>query len=260
MSENRIFRNLNFAKEIYIQAFKQLKEYPVNFWSLLYFDIIISVVYLFFYVIMQDITFIFLNWTYFDFIVFYLSISLITKATYFFQIRAFNLKLLGGDLNVWRTKPINTFLATSLQNKDSGIYTTFIFVPIILFFILWGDFQNYLLAFFILLFSLLYYIVFLDFFESIAFIIKENNFLIRMSKDIHYLNEKYTPKVFENSFLFFLYFLPTALFGYFFIEVLNGRTGDFFNYFIGILTTFLFFILGLYLLWKYGLKRYEAFG
>ena len=255
-----ITKHINFVKEIYVQAFKQLKEYSVNFWSVFVFDIVLFFVYLLFYSVILGISSEFLPWNFLDFILFYFSISLITKLTYFFRIKYFSSKLINGDLNVWRTKPINTFIAISMQNKDSAIYTTFLYIFPLGYIFYIGDNSNYFLAFLLLFFSLIYYIFFIAFFQSLAFFIKRNEVFVKTSNQLHYLNEQFTPKVFEKSLLVFLYFLPSALFGYFFIEFLNERFEEFFKYNLGIGLSFLFFIFGTYILWKVGLKKYEAFG
>ncbi len=238
---NTFRKHINFMKEIYSQAFKQIKEYPANFFSVFYFDIILTLVYLLFYNIFQDISKEFLSWSYYDFILFYVSISLITKATYWFRLRYFNLKLLNGDLNIWISKPINPFLALSLRDKDSAIYTTFIFIPILLILLFFGEYSNYLFSFLILFFGLIYYVFFISFFQSFAFFIKDISFIVSVSNQLHYLNEQFTPRVFRDSILWFLYLLPNALIGYFYIEILKNNFLEFYYYFFGILFTFLFF-------------------
>jgi hypothetical protein len=253
-------KEILFMKEIYVQAFKQIKEYPANFFSIFYLDITIIIVYLIFYSVFQEIANLFLDWTYLDFILFLISISLITKSMYFFIILGLKDKLLSGELNIWRCKPIHPFIGISSRSKDGAIYTTFIFVPFLVFFYFYGDYQNSSLGLILLIFSLVYYVIYIDFLESIAFFIKENTPFIRIGKDVAYLNEKFTPKVFENTLFSFLFYLPTALFGYFFIEFLNGREYIIVNYLHGILISFLLFLSGTFLLWHYGLKKYEAFG
>lgn len=247
-------------KEIYFQAFKQIKEYPINFWSIVYFDISLTIVYLFFYSIIQSLSLNFLSWTYLDFILLYVTIQMISKGTYFFILRSLNKQLLLGDLNIWKSKPINPFIGMSSRAKDGAIFTTFIFLFFLIILYLYGPYQNIFQGILLLFFSLIYYIVYTDFFESLAFFIKQNNFIIRISKDVAYLNDRFTPKVFEGTKLNFLFYLPTALFGFYFIELVNNRFDYLSKYFIFIIISFLIFIFGNYILWKIGLKKYEAFG
>ena len=260
VKRNSIQRHVDFMKQIYIQAFKQIREYPANFFSIFYFDIVLTIVYLLFYSVFQNLASLFLDWTYIDFILFLISISLVTKSMYFFIILGFRDKLLSGELNLWKSKPIHPFIGISSRSKDGAIYTTFIFVPFLIFFCLYGDYENIFLGFFLLILSLIYYVVYIDFLESLAFIMKENSFMIRIGKDVAYLNERFTPKVFENSLLFILFYLPTALFGFYFIELVNGRYDYLIQHMFGIILFFLFFLFGTYVLWKIGLKKYEAFG
>lgn len=248
VKRNSIQRHIDFTKEIYVQAFKQIKEYPANFFSVFYFDIILTGVFLIFYNIFNEISADFLSWNYYDFILFFVSISLITKATYWFRIRFLNLKLLSGDLNIWISKPLNPFIALSLRDKGSAIYTTFIFLPPLIILLYFGNYQNYFYSLSLLLFGLIYYVFFLAFLQSSAFFIKENKFIIKTADQLHYINEQFTPKVFQNSFLWFLYLLPTALIGYFFIEILKSNIDEFFTYIYCICLSFLLFVIGTYLL------------
>ena len=252
--------NLVFMKEVYSQAFKQIKEYPINFFSVVYFDISLTGVYLFFYSIIQSLSVNFLNWTYLDFILLYVTIQMVNKATYFFILRGLNKQLLSGELNVWKCKPISPFIGMSSRAKDGAIFTTLLFIPFFIVLYIYGSYQNLLLGILLLLFGLVYYTIYSDFFESIAFFIKQNNFIIRISKDVAYLNDRFTPKVFEGSRLNFLFYLPTALFGFYFIEVVNNRFDYLIQHISGILISFLLFVIGTYIMWYYGLKKYEAFG
>jgi hypothetical protein len=201
-----------------------------------------------------------LPWSAKDFAVFFLGTLVGTKFCYWFWIRYFSRVLLSGDLNSLRTKPINPFVSVSMLRKDSAIYSTWVVFAIVLWVMFSFDFQNQFLALVLLFFSVLYYVVFMDFFQSTAFFIKENAFLIYTTNQVTFLNEQFTPKVFEKSPLWFLFIIPTALSGYFFVEVLNSRFEELLFYLPYILGTFVVFALGTYLLWHYGLNKYEAYG
>lgn len=74
-----------------------------------------------------------------------------------------------------------------------------------------------------------------------------------------YFNETYTPKLMVVITKFF-YLLPASIYGFFIIEILNGRYESFLIFLPWILVMYVVCYIGIYLLWRYGLRSYEAFG
>ncbi len=178
------------------------------------------------------------------------------------NLRNFSNRLLKGEVNIALTKPINTYfyISSELINAQNFITGISLFL-ISIFFILIGDYSNYFFALVVFIFSLFYFVIFFNFLHSFDFYIKSinpfNDFLFQMDS----VTKRFTPKTFA-SFRYgdIFYFLPTALSCYFVVEILNGRTELFLQFFKWILLITLVMIFGIYFLWKIGLKRYEAYG
>ena len=132
---------------------------------------------------------------------------------------------------------------------------------VLLIIILFGDYNlvNIFLAFSLLIIGTLLEIIYVNFFASTAFFIKENSWLSELSNKIIFTNEEFTPKVFEKLSLFF-YLLSTSIYGYFVIEFLNGRFSLFLHFIPYIIVFYSILAISTYFMWKVGLEKYEAFG
>jgi uncharacterized protein YybS (DUF2232 family) len=100
-----------------------------------------------------------------------------------------------------------------------------------------------------------------NFLDSFAFFMKG----IEIFKEIPYkfngTIKRYTPKLFENlSFYELVVIMPVTVHAFFIVEIFNGRVEMLINYIFLIIFIFFMYIFGIYLLWYYGLKKYEAFG
>lgn len=106
------------------------------------------------------------------------------------------------------------------------------------------------------------FISFVNFLESLAFFLKRNESIVRLfNNEINYLNESFPPKVFEGSVLEkFFFILPSCVYGFFVVEVLRGNLFYVQKWFLPIIISFVVLSLGVYLLWYFGLKKYEAYG
>lgn len=83
--------------------------------------------------------------------------------------------------------------------------------------------------------------------------------MVRIYAQVNQTNRSFTPKMLDNL-SFWFYLLPSSISGYIVIEILLGRVQLFYDIFAYIIALFCVLVIVLYLLWHYGLRRYEAFG
>ena len=256
--------HFNFFIEKNIISKQASKEYKINFYFMLLFDIILFfTTTTFFYVMLPFINLV-LDWTIYDLILVYWLELLTWKILWSHNLRGWNNRLLNGELNNYITKPINPYFgATSQLMSWPNTLTGFFILFGSLFFMF--THQNYIYPFFgflVFLFGVFMFILYFNFFYSLNFFIKDtNNYIYNLSRMPEGIVFDYTPKFFESyKFGFFFFLVPSAIIGFFTIEVLRGNF-DYFNiFYLPILCLFFLLILGTYLLWKFGLKKYEAFG
>lgn len=250
--------------EMFKRAWKQNKEYPANIISGTFAEIVATLTYLLFYVILQDLGSEILNWNYYDFVVLYLMASFSSLLLRFFWLRSLRKNLISGDLNILLTKPFNPKSYIFLKSLTGSVifYTGVYGLATLIFVSINGTYSNHHIALLSFILGFIVQVLFLNVLFSTVFFIKENSFLFNIYyRNIHLVVEMYTPKFFEKSFLFnIVYLFPATFINYFFVEALKGRTESFFiflPYFIAFGTICL---VTLKIQWHYGLKKYEAFG
>lgn len=183
-----------------------------------------------------------------------------SKVKWFFSLQFLRNHLIAGDLNLYLTKPINIFLFENMR-MISGVNIIFIPLSLLLFigFVLYGNYNNILFAFLLLIIGSILEVIFINFIESTSFFMKDNRFLSNIGYKLIYTNEKFTPIAFEKLTSLF-YLLSTSIYGYFVIEILNNRFNQFFYFLPWIIRVYFILALFTYFMWKIGLKKYEAFG
>lgn len=253
---------VNILYEKLKQAIKASLEYKTNLYSVLMFDIIAFFVYTMFFKVYKTAIGEILIWTNYDFIVYFLLLLAGGKGMWLLSLMKFNTFLLEGGINTYLTKPVNTFFLSLIRNTSGVNIITFpMFFILMCILIVLGNYQNYFISFCILLFAIFYYQMFVNLVQSLAFFMKKNEFFFESARRLIFVNEQFTPKMFENSgFKTFFYLLPTSIFGYFTLESLKGNITQLQYYFPFMVITLICFIVGTYALWYYGLKKYEAFG
>ncbi|MCA9459381.1 MAG: ABC-2 family transporter protein [Nanoarchaeota archaeon] len=243
-------------------SFKTGKEYKANFWSMIIFDITILLSYMILFSMINQLSSDYLDWEYKDFLILFFLNLLMWKFLWLHNLRNFGVRLLRGELNISRTKPINTYFMTTSNyiNSQNIISGLFLFL-IILFSMFYFNYSNQFLTLILILFSFLYFVVFFNFFNSIYFFMKSGHFFTELFFRANSVVKIFSPKVFDKLSIFWIfYLLPTTINGFFVIEMLNGRIGDFLFFLPFILISFVIFIFGIYLMWHYGLKNYEGYG
>ena len=253
-------RNISFIVARLKLAFRENIEYKVNLYSAIAINIVIILVALMFFSVYIKFSGVILNWSYTDFILYSFIVLAGAKSQYIFSIRSFKLQLLKGHLNNGLIRPVNPFIFHSLFYLMGPVLIIFPFLLFMVFsMIFYYHYANLIIFIFFFTFTFFYCSFFYSFFGSFAFFIKENDFLMTTSNSVNSIVEFYTPKMFQSVSTTFIYFMPSALFGYVSIEILKGNTLLLSRLVPFILISFFIIIISIYFMWKVGLKRYEAF-
>ena len=247
-----------------ILSLKSLKEYKANFYMMILSDIGSVFTGIIFFMVFLDLTegFIF-DWQRYDFILFSVIAPFSGKLTRLFSLMKLKTLLLRGTLNSFLTKPISVFIQCSMTTLTGGRGVSAMimaFVGIVL--ILNGNYTNHLLAFCVWLFGYIYMTTLYTFFATLTFFFKglpeENHIFATLNT----ISVRYTPRTFKasDSLYLIITLLPVSTITYFVVETLRGN----FNLFLVILpyvviSLFVFMILDI-ILWRKGMRRYEAFG
>ena len=239
------------------QALKENKEYKINFWSFFILDIMVILTYMIFYFIFSDIVKSFTDWNNFDFIFYFILLSIISKIKHIFGTKYLSYQIIHGYLNSFLTKPLNTFFFISIHSISGASITIFIFIFSIPIFLFFYQFR-FLVFLFLLIFSCLIDLMFNNFLWSFAFFTK-NDFIQRIFVRLQWNIETPTPKIFNGVFPFNFFLLFPSIIGSFWcVEILKGNFYVL-EYLPWAILLFFVFCFGTYINWKIGLKRYEGF-
>lgn len=250
-----------FLTKIYLSK-QKMKEYKIDFYSMLFFDIILLITHMISYFVLGGLIFSILKWNLGDFFLLFCFGLLAWKILWIHTLRHFSSRLLKGDLNIYLIRPMNVYFSTTteyvnFQNLISGLG---LFLMAISYILISETYTNYLLGFGVFIFGTLYLIVFNNFLYSFAFFLKKNEFILDIFMTTDSIVDKYTPKTFESFPVKIIFYLFPMSIGYFMVETLNGRIIEFYYYLHYLLISFFVMVLGIILMWHYGLKKYEAFG
>ena len=176
-NQNILQKHFNFYLKKFKLALQTSKEYKSNLYSHIFSDIIITISYMIFFKVTHNLIGEHLNWTYFDFWLYFLLIGISAKSMYSFTLRKFSNVLLKGDFNTIQTKPINRFIYSITNNTTGhGIITTINFIIAFIISIFYNlEIYNIINTIFSIIFLILvniYFYAFFNFFESFAFFIK----------------------------------------------------------------------------------------
>lgn len=270
MKTDKVFRNRNTIQkyfEVFITksliSLKENKEYKTQLWSVILFDIMIFLVMIFFYSVFGELVFEFLNWSTYDFLIFFCLNMLAAKVIWMHFLKVFASRLLNGELNLYLVRPINSyFMANSMTINGANIVTGLAYLLLTILLIYFGNYSYYLLAFLIFILGCIYYLIFHNFIASLAFFMKSSEFLVNLvNRRLNFAIEEYTPKLFyKTPFQWIAFSMPSAFYAFFVMEALNGRFDLLIEFSIYLLGVFIVLFIGLIFEWHYGLKRYEAYG
>lgn len=260
-NQNQLSIHCTSIIEGIIIGIKESLEYKANTIALLFVMLFNFIIFISLFSITNNLFLQRLNWNLIDFSMFILLSYFCNRFYYIFDARYLFKRLLLGELNVALTKPINPFIYQNLKmiNGQDLIVLPFILIPISILLTYYNT--NFFIFLILLILMVLYNIVVSQFTGSIGFFSKMFPYTIHMfDKQMFNTVRTFTPKVFEFSFakniIYVLYF---SLMGFGLVEFLLQREYivEYFYY-----SFFIIIVLSsiTFLNWKYGLKRYEAFG
>lgn len=258
---------VDFLVESFRIGFKGLKEYKANFYTGFFSHAFFTVVLFFFTLISID-----------KFAQFELSFGEVLFFTLYSQCFAMfggffkygpklDTILLSGYMNVFLARPINPFISFLFY----GNLFWLVFLVIIDFFLLlivgfwFGLFDSWLRFLICLGFSLfgaLSFILIHRVFDSSAFFFKNFWFVKTPYLSMEKLYHQFPLLIFDGWLRYFGFLAGISFYGvipvFWFFGVIDfSLLVLFFEILLGIIFICLFFI---FLLWRYGLRRYEAFG
>lgn len=261
--------NLAFFWRCFIISFKAPIEYKANFYmtlinGLAFIPALILFGYVLFSVILNQF-----SWTILEYVLFIFLIDIYMDITgYFHAGRSLENLIKSGDLNMYLTKPTNPFIsyvfAKSFNTSLFIAITTLSYSIILLVLGFTTTILDFLLGVFLFLMLCLIGTLFYQFLISFTWFIYESDFFFRDLKwRIEYeVLGRYPALFFEKwSFLFLIMIFPAYYISSWLIPILSFSQikVEYFEILILISMTFIS-IIGIIINWKYGLKRYEAFG
>ena len=256
-----IRRNISFIIARIKLAFKENIEYKVNLYSAIAINLVMILVALLFFSVYIKFSGVVLNWSYTDFILYSFIVLAGSKAHYLFAIRSFKTQLLKGHLNNGLIRPVNPYIFHSMFYLMGPVLIIFPFLLFIIYsMLIYYSYTNVFFFTIFFIFAFFYCSFFYSFFGSLAFFIKENDFLVSTANSLNNVVEVYTPKMFQSVSTTYIYIFPSAIFGFLSIELLKGNATLLLKLLPYIIATFFIMIISIYFIWKIGLKRYEAFG
>lgn len=261
IKQSEFKRNYNTLVEGIKIGIKNAIEYKVNIYFSIALRIVIFSIFSSIYILFEELIFSHLNWTIQDFQLALLLILFFDHIFFLFFIEKLNTLLLSGDLNSILNKPTNPFILVNYKLINGQDFVTPLFLfPFIIYFILNYSF-NILLFLILIIIIIFFNLIFVQFIGSFAFFSKEfPRLLFGVDKEIKRTIRNFTPKVFDfSSFGFIVYLLPTSLMGFGLVEFLLGRYYILSYFIISFIISIVLCVITI-LMWRYGLKRYEAFG
>lgn len=264
-------RNLDYIRVNFFIVFKKMLEYKSNF----FFFAIEHIIYIASLSISFNIFFSqffeIISWQLEDYILFFVLMDWISAigGIFFWRWPFLNQLITKGDFNIFLVRPINVFWGYFFSNLNSGLLVYTIINPIIHLFILiyFFDIQIYNIFLGILIWVAVFVcqVLVSECVHSFEFLKKGSSISIyRLTDTINYGYANQYPFQLFNGVKykgFFLIFTPMFFIGSLLIPILRGY--PIWNIELQLTILFALFVICLGVLvfnWKYGLKRYEAFG
>lgn len=257
-------RNINFILASIIQGLKTLKEYKTNFYSMIISDLGLIFTISFFLFLFFEIneTVFNLGWTTLDILLYSLIFAFTSKLCRLFSLMKIRFQLLSGEFNTFLFRPLSPFIMVCSKTlSGSRLVSDLIILPFIFFILFLNTYSNYLLAFSVWIFGYFYNLTLLNLLSSLSSFFKGLPNGFEMTIHINSITEKFTPLSFKNNYYLFIFvsLLPMSFVSFFVISILKGNFMFVDFFFLAFIIFILLLILQVFL-WKYGLKKYEAFG
>lgn len=259
---------LNYFYEYTLREFKYLKEYKTNLFLAILTNAAYTFTFALLYVVFANEFFEIFNWGYKEFLFFNFNAGFFSVfAGSFWFGSNLKRKLLNGELNIYLTKPMPIFWQYFFHTSFLfiAVSSLFHFLGIMLFFIfdiIEFNFLNFLIVFIFSFMSSFFYVLVYRMFDSISFFIKDNKVFFDNYHAISSIFSNYSAHIYTNFLKYVSLFFAVAYFGSYATQFYFGNI-DLYQLlllFLNLLLLSLILILVIYLLWYYGLKKYEAFG
>lgn len=248
--------------ERFKMSLKQAFEYKANFYAMILFDFVLFFTSMFFYsVFLGDVGKDILDWGNNEFVLLFCFGLLSGKFLWFFNLFEFSERLLSGELNLYLVRPINSFFMASLKFMSGhNIISGAILLIFTVFWLIFKDFHNLFFVILLMFIGWIFFSLLYLFADSFAFVFKNVEFvrvpLTRMNSILQF----HTIAFFEKtSFVKVLAMFPCVLYSYIPIEVARGNFSVLYYYGPSILISMFCLVVGIFLLWKFGLKNYEGY-
>lgn len=257
----RIQKYSNILYEKLVIALKGLKEYKANLYTVALIDLVVLAVYLVFLSVLQEYVPLLTTFSTLDYVLYYAFMLLEWKGIWFFSLINFRRSLLKGELNVSLSKPVNSFFYFSSKNINGATIISGTTLMIIIgTIIVVQEYSHILLALCSAALGILFFVLLWNVSESLAFFMKEVDFLLTTLQKTESLVKRFTPSAFDGMRINPFYLFPAAIAGFLPMMILKGNVEMFLQLLPLILTLELGAILIIALLWHFGLKKYEGFG
>jgi ABC-type uncharacterized transport system permease subunit len=150
--KNSFQRSLGFLKEAFIISMKTSKEYKLNTYFMITFDIVLVLAKLLSFYIILSIVGDVIQWTILDYFIWYVLILIYWKFLWMHNLRGFSNVLLKGDMNQYLMRPISPYLQiTSNKMSFPNFVSGFILLISIYLVALYQGYTNFLFGTLILI-------------------------------------------------------------------------------------------------------------
>ena len=271
-------KNLNYIMTLYLKMRKEIeyyktkillmwlenREYKANLYMGLFSAFFTLIVHITVFYVLGNLFLYDLGFRFYDFIILFCLLMSGSLMWRLFTNPYLSYYIKRGNLNKMLTLPMSTIVyQMPIMLKGVGLVNSLIFLFLTIILSLFGNYTNYLLALFIYLSGYISQISIMNFIGSLSFFMKESSFVYRLYyHNVTIAVEDFTPIPFQNSFLYSIVaFLPCSLYGFFTLASMKSLYLDFIPIIILIsLAIISVFSILTIINWKFGLKRYEAFG
>lgn len=252
-------RNIDFIFEKFKIALLENREYKINLVMVLLFDISILIATLTLLLALEktaNIT----NWTSSEYIFFLILTLFNGKINFAITFRGFSQTLLSGDFNLFAIRPISPFLFLLTQRFNGANLASLIFLVTPLMIVLSLFKENIFLGYLILLIGIIQCTLLFWLIEIFAFFVKDADFVAIPTRKLTWFFEEYLPTFFKNtSFFYLLGLVPSVVFGFLATEIFVNNFQYLFLIKYSLISIPILIVLNI-ILWKKGIKKYEAYG
>lgn len=240
------------------------KEYKINLLMGIVSNIMLFITIMIFYFIVGDLFLREYGFRNIDFVLMFMLLMFSSLSWRLFSNKDISRHLKTGEFNKMLILPINTFVfQTPLSIKGVGLVNMMITCSIAAIILIFNySYENYVYGLIVLFLGNLFQFAVLNALFSLSFFIKENLFLHRLYYGgISSSIEEFTPIAFSQSPIFVIMaLLPVSIYGFWAVEAFKGNLQMFNLVIMASCIGIVVFSFTTYFNWKYGLRRYEAFG